>query len=539
MAAAFLLFRSLALPRITSVEPIAFEPGTSVVIHGQGFGDARGRNVVELDGSSLTAASYLSWTDARIEVVIPYTADSGLLRVSGPLGSSNAEIVVSRLKTPMPPEGNAPASVRPSIRSVVPAEAQVGDLVTIEGMSFGNNLQFSSVRFSRNRAASVSNSPDKGNGASSEPVADDFVEPGAGQSIYETWDDKEIAVRVPEEAGSGTLVVRTPQGESVPFSFKVKPGSGKKNVYSPAVYIIEFEIDVQKRQLDSGGSILFYLPDPVSTSTQSLDSVADEGIAPIDEGKKGLAVYRIEGEGPGMVETVKRTAKITVNAVDTDLAGYKDGFKGSLVPAFLTPFMAEEPGLPAGAKEVLSLAAKIVGKETNPQKKAVLLWAWMQKSLAWTGPSINTSKDALTALRSGKADTRQFALLACALFRASRVPAEPISGLLVKKDGTTAAHSWMEYYLPALGWVPFDPVLATGAKPSGFDAGFDDPLRYFGSLDNRHIAVTRGVLQVPPRLRGSKLKERGAAWSLQTLYEESSGATYSSAWAPVRLTGEY
>jgi transglutaminase-like putative cysteine protease len=522
-----LLVRSLLLPRIGSIRPTAFEPGSSVVIEGKGFGEQRGNRGVKLDGSPLTAASYLSWNDTRIEVIIPNTADSGLVKVYGPLGESNAEIVVSRSKTPQASQGITSASVRPSISSITPEKAQIGELVTIEGMGFGNNLQFSAVRFSLNRAASAAR-----------PANEDYIEPEAAQSVYESWDDKEISVRVPEGAGSGTVQVRTPQGESQPVSFSVEPGTGRKNIYDPTVYTIEFNIDVRRRRMDQGGSVLIYLPDPSSTSAQTLDSIQDEGMAPVEEARDGLAVYRIDGQGSGE-DTIMRTARLTVSAEETDLTGYRDGFRGSRIPAFLLPWLVDEPGLPAGAREVVALAAKIVGRESNPQRKATLIWSWMKQGLDWDGPSTNPDRSALAALREGRGDTRQTALLACALLRAANVPAVPISGLLVKKDGTTLPHSWLEYYLPALGWVPFDPVLASGARPSGFDAGFGEPSRYFGSMDNRHIAITKGILKIPPRLRGSKLKEKGAAWSLQTLYEESSGAFYSSTWSPVRLTGEY
>ena len=522
-----LVIRSALLPRIDSVLPTAFEPGSSVVIEGRGFGETRGMRGIDLDGSLLTVSSYISWTDNRIEAIIPNTADSGLLKVHSPLGSSNAEIVVSRRRTPQPPTGETSVPVRPKISSVRPDSAQVGELIAIDGMGFGNNPQFCSVRFTLNRAVSAS---DAG--------AVDHVEPGIGQAGYESWDDKGITLRVPEGAGSGAIIVRTPQGDSAPINFELKPGTGRKNIFDPAIYTIEFTVGIQKKRIDQGGSILIYLPDPASTSYQSLDSIQDEGKAPVDSIREGLATYAIDASGPSE-ERVTRTARLTVSAVETDLSGYRDGFKGSQVPAFLSPFLADEQGLPAGAREVATLAARIAGRETNPQKKAVSLWTWIKKNLAWDGPSINPDRSALAALREGRADTRQFALLTCTLLRACGVPALPVSGLLVGRDGTTQAHSWLEYYLPALGWVPFDPVLATGAVPSGFDAGLEDASRYFGSLDNSHIALTRGILRIPARLRGSKLKDKGVPWSLQTLYEESSGASYSSTWGPVLVTGRY
>lgn len=525
LAGAFLFVRSLLLPSISSVSPRDFDPGSKVSIQGKGFGEERGSGSVELDGTPLTATSYLSWSGEEIDFLVPYSLDSGILRVKGPWGRSNPEAIVSRFKTPMPPSGEAAVSVRPVVDKLSPEEAAVGELLVIEGLGFGSNLQFSSVRFPKSKAEATANESSS---------SEEYVEPQVDQSMYESWDDKRIVVRVPEGAGSGVLVVKTPQGSSEPYTFRVKSGTGSKYLFDPIVYTIEFRVDAYLRS-GSAGPFFVYLPDPPTTSSQSLDSIGSDATFSLPGASGGYVAYRFEAEGEGKAI---RTARLTVRGVETDLSSYKDKFKGP-IPTFLLPYLADEPTMPAASKDVKALVVKIVGAEANPQRKATLIWTWMKKTLVWNDQAPVAGRTALSALREGRGDARQCAFLACALLRAAQVPAVPVAGLLVLKDGKLFPHCWLEYYLPALGWIPFDPSLASGARPGGFEPGFDDSGRYFGSLDNRHLAVTRGTLTVTPRLKGSRLKESGAAWSLQTLYEEAQGSGATSSWAPVALTGRY
>ncbi len=119
------------------------------------------------------------------------------------------------------------------------------------------------------------------------------------------------------------------------------------------------------------------------------------------------------------------------------------------------------------------------------------------------------------------------------------MPARPVAGFLARGDGVSLPHYWLEYYLPTVGWIPWDPVLAEGRRPLGFDAGFDDAAHYFGALDNRHIAVSEGLARISPLLGGDASQTAKAPWSFQTLFEESMGAEYVSAWEEMKILGSY
>jgi len=537
VAASAIAFWLTQTPRIASIDPIAFTPGEPVTIRGRNFGAERGKGKVLLDLSPLTQSSYISWSDKAIVLRIPPSVDSGLLQVSRSFGTSDAEILINALRLPEKPNNPVQTAAGPSILSISPPEAAIGSLVEIRGINFGSNVQFSEVRFSRNAAGMET---EIGGADSPDPageLAPAFIAPEDPELMYETWDDKSIAVRVPEGAGSGTVVVRTPQGESAPFTFKVKSGSGMKYLFDKAVYSIQFKVRVRKQLLKSSGTILLYMPNPPDSFSQDLESFQEEAPTPFMGRYGQTAVFRI-ADFLGSETFVTRTALIAVHGVETDLTAYKDSFTDNQVPAFLRAFLAEDILVPSGAKELQALAAKVTGKEKNLQRKAGLLNNWLAKSIAWK-PKPGARETPLSAFRSGSAGSRSYALLACALLRAAGVPAVPVSGFLVRRDGLSIPHYWLEYYLPATGWIPWDPVLALGSKPLGFDAGLDEPAHYFGSLDNRHIAISRGIADIVPLLGGPDLETDKASWAFQTVFEESKGRPFRTDWQEIEILGSY
>ena len=530
-AAAYWYFET---PRIASVDPLAFSPGEVVAIRGRNFGSARGKSRVFLDSSPLTQSSYISWTDDEIKIIPPPSLDSGLLLVATPFGKSNPEIVISSAQLPGKPENAVQAAAGPSILAINPPEATIGSLVEIDGINFGSNIQFSDVRFSRNTAGKNPGAEGADSAASLTSPDADYVVPEDPGLMYESWDDKSISLRVPEGAGSGTVIVRTPQGESAPFTFKVAQGSGAKYLFNPAVYSLVFKVRLRKTQPKQSGTIVLYMPNPPATFSQSLTSIQEESPEPFmgDYGK--VAVFKLS-DLTGNETVVSRTALVTVHSVETDLAAYKDSFASGKIPNFLSAYVAEDSLVPARAVEIQALAAKVAGKEKNLQRKAALIRTWLEKSVGWK-PSSTARDTPLSALKDGQAGSRTYALLATALLRAAGLPAVPISGFLARKDGISIPHFWLEYYLPAVGWIPWDPVLALGSRPLGFDLALDDPRHYFGSLDNRHIAISRGMTNVAPLLGGSDMQTAKVPWSFQTLFEESLGAPYASSWQEIEIT---
>lgn len=538
LAAAFTAYWIFGKPRIEALDGASLSGDRRLTILGENFGERQGKGRVLLDGQPLTNRSYVSWSNKKIVTRIPGSADSGLVRVSTPLGLSNPEIVITEDRVPRAAGGEANPQTGPAISSVEPKEAEIGGLVRIDGINFGSDIHSSSVRFSRN----VAGGGDSLAGSAAAPAAgaggdSGTVEPADPTLMYERWDDKTIQVRVPEGAGSGAITVSTPQGNSAPFTFRVKAGSGSKYLFDPATYAVRFSVKLRSRSEKPRGTVVIYAPNLPDMFSQRVESARDESPAPFMGDYGRSTVYKLQDLPAGETE-VGRTLLVKVYSQETNLDGYRGSFKAGEPPGFLKPSLDEDPLVPAKDKDVAELAAKIAGREQNPQRKAALVQAWLLKNLSWrtTPPAKETP---LSALKARSAGTRSTALIACALLRAAKVPARPIAGFLARRDGVSLPHYWLEYYLPSVGWIPWDPVLAGGHKPLGFDAGFDDAAHYFGALDNRHIAVSEGLAKISPLLGGDASQTAKAPWSFQTLFEESLGAEYSSVWQELKIIESY
>jgi transglutaminase-like putative cysteine protease len=120
--------------------------------------------------------------------------------------------------------------------------------------------------------------------------------------------------------------------------------------------------------------------------------------------------------------------------------------------------------------ELLQAASTIVGNETNPYRKARLIFDFVVAHMQGSSPE----DDALTALNTGRGECGAHAHLFVALCRAAGVPARPVTGLAGLRQGEwlwpegVGTHIWAEFYLPNYGWIPVDTTDA-GAFGRSFD----------------------------------------------------------------------
>lgn len=537
-AAAFLLYNK---PWIEMLEPSGLDPGGILSVKGRSFGSRRGSGAVLVDSVPLTASSYVSWEDGEIRVRVPESMDSGIVTVRTIFGTSNPDIAIRKNLLPVPPPPGGQNVAGPVILSISPQEAKTGYLVTIEGLNFGTDLQSSVVRFSSD-AAQTARFLEEGRAGSLTPRGLlPYVEPAASTGLYESWDDKHIVVRIPEGTGSGPVIVRTPLGDSNAVQLKMAKASGSKTLADQAVYSIRQRVTVKPPARAGAGSLLLYLPRPLEGYGQ-FAAAAPESVPPAEiDAYGGVAAYRI-GDLSGLSGkelTIERTSLVSVYAVETELSSCKDDFPGGKIPPFLSAFVSADAFVPSDDADIVALARKLAAKAGYPQKKAELARDWLVSNMRWKPGSDGKNADPASALRAKLATSREYSLLAAAMLRAAQVPAVPVSGFLLRKNGTAIPHWWLEYYLPAVGWIPWDPVLALGARPGGFDAGLAETERYFGCLDNRRVAMSRGVQEVSS-LAGLPRKERRKVdWSMQTLFEEADSADYQTVWHDPELLGSY
>ena len=64
---------------------------------------------------------------------------------------------------------------------------------------------------------------------------------------------------------------------------------------------------------------------------------------------------------------------------------------------------------------------------------------------------------------------------------------------------------------------------------------------YFGNLDNRHITLTKGIIELKQMGSDGNLVLRNDVAGLQTIHEEYTGniTSYSSQWNPLEVLGVY
>jgi len=145
---------------------------------------------------------------------------------------------------------------------------------------------------------------------------------------------------------------------------------------------------------------------------------------------------------------------------------------------------ARDPHL-ALSPALRSLAAEIVGAETNPYRKARRLFGWMNDRVTYTAAPEYSTIPAISEYCLGRrrGDCGIQALLFIALCRASGVPARWQSGWTVA-PGKVNLHDWARFYVEPYGWLPADP--SRGLRDSS-----DPELRwfYFGNIDAYRMVV--------------------------------------------------
>jgi len=123
---------------------------------------------------------------------------------------------------------------------------------------------------------------------------------------------------------------------------------------------------------------------------------------------------------------------------------------------------ADDPAIRAKAQQ-------IVGDETNPYKKARLIYDWVLDHMRYQ--LIEGLGGARFTFERGYGECGDYTALFCALLRAVGVPARPVVGYWAESGQPT--HVWAEFYLPSYGWVPTDPSIGDEGDPDSYFARLD------------------------------------------------------------------
>jgi transglutaminase-like putative cysteine protease len=530
--AAYAAYSLADRPRLDSLSPSIGEPGGEVLLVGRNFGAARRDSWIDVDGIVPTASSYLEWSDGSIRLRLPPSFDSGLLHVVTGRGRSNPRLFMNQARLPLPASGERQGG-GPFIASISPDSGAVGSLVTLAGEGFGASREDSELVFSW---ASY-NEGGKPAGDLALPIS---VSPSESERGYELWSDKEIRARVPDGAISGSVYIASAKGRSNAAFFHVAPAPGTKRYFARTSYSISQSVSLTRIKASGPSELYLWTPLPSDSSSQRLERILERQPEPIVPDYRGTALFRLADLVTGKDRDVKQSFLVQVFAVEAKVDPDQAQARPQDPPAFMAACSGPDQLVPSAAPAVQDLAAKILrGEGRGSWRAARLVWDWLCKNLAWTGR--HEHERVLDALVDKSADSYSYAILSCALLRAAGLASIPVAGYLVDSNRRALRHYWVEVFVYGMGWVPLDPILGSGASPGGLAAPWEDRSRYFGGLDARHIAFSRGFTELAPMGPGSKRVSKDRRWSFQSFYEESSGAldAYSSYWGDIEVTGMY
>ncbi len=185
-------------PIITSVVPNVANPGDQITINGRYFDDTRGDGTVTLNRLPLTI---VSWSDSKIEAVLPTDATSGIIVVTvrgrSSQSTTNAQLFV----------GQAPPSGLPIITGLSQYSGYPGAIITVYGQNFGSTRPADGKVLFKSQAGEV----------------EAEVRPVEGTENQYRWFDTSIQVKVPLGAISGSVVVEAGGARSNDnFTFQVE-----------------------------------------------------------------------------------------------------------------------------------------------------------------------------------------------------------------------------------------------------------------------------------------------------------------------------
>ncbi|MBM3891885.1 MAG: transglutaminase domain-containing protein, partial [Verrucomicrobia bacterium] len=206
-------------------------------------------------------------------------------------------------------------------------------------------------------------------------------------------------------------------------------------------------------------------------------------------------------------------------------------------------FTRSEPQI-ALTKLLCALARSVVGRETNPYRKARLLYDWVCDNVKYN--YVWCWRDATFTYGCASEEVRQRRIGDCviqslfyaALCRSVGIPARVHNGPIFP-PGMKNDHVWAEVYLPRYGWMPVDVTYSEVASMvPGLTEGERRTIRdfFFGRMDRWRFCTQRNDLAqelvplkrsprrrvtmfIPPELEcdGRDVEKRTYSWECQPL----------------------
>ncbi len=523
---AFLFSQDESEPIIFDINPAVGESGDIMTITGNHFGERTVGSTVEIGGMQLTSSSYLLWSNDEIKVVLPHNIADGLVYVETHNGKSNPSVFANRETIPVPIAQNTRAAM-PTIESIQASRATIGTIITIDGSHFGATREGSQVLFTL-REPSINSRRE-------------LIACSEYDKDYQFWSDNQLQVRIPDGAITGHVYVRTSHGTSNGVEVSVLQTVGSKTYEGMRSYIVNINADITEVEAQEHATLTLFMPMPITTIVQREVEVLSSEPTPRMSYSNNFVHQISQNEVTGNKIAFSHSFSVDVYGVRTNVNVNSVGQYSDDVQAFYSEYLRPDSIVPSDSERVIELVAEIIGRETNPWRKAQFLYDWIIDSIEILPTLRSAESPVLNILDTNTSDAYEIAIVYTAFLRAAGIPAITNAGILVNADLESQNHWWCEFYIEGLGWVPVDPALGADLEYNAFQKPEDVRDFYFGNIDSQHITFSRGWNNMSQTQITGKKVYRPKTYALQAIWEESTEGIikYSSYWQNARVMGVY
>lgn len=522
-----LFFRYQKKPEITGMDHLMAASGDKLEISGRYFGDGIDGSKLYIGPNALTSSGIIEWDDTRILARVPRNDGAVLVKVKTRSGTSHGVVLGDASRFPRVDYGPwLPGA--PFIEYAELPAGGPGTLVTLHGEGFGNRRGGGRIWVNRSDSSSLL--------GTEEPDLTQYVEAMA----IDRWTDKLVRFWIPQGSSTGNIYLLKGGQFSNPVSIELSRSAGSLKTGVGVQWSLRQDIVIDRIGSFPGNSLYLHIPSPQPGSGQgeAVILVRSGDSTPVPLRIEGnLATYRMDELEPGSSREVSRQIIVTATPL-----------RAGIVKEFLVSYDPSHPELADALVAdkwirpdlVPRTTARVIGNLRDDWSKSRAVYDYILELLSWDeNPPSRVIPDYIS---TAAADSEGYSYLFVSMARAAKIPARPVGGIIVLNDGTTRSWWWAEVWMEGVGWIPVDPALGDGGDNivlSGVDGEAAD--YYFGGLEGRHIAFSRGVLPSGPLQPDPELRIPDGIYTLQGAWEEVSGNldSYKSFWPIPRVTASY
>ena len=362
---------------------------------------------------------------------------------------------------------------KPVVYRVQPKRGFVGDEITIYGENFGNERNKNEIFFGDTGCQDY-----------------DFD--------YILWSNNLIKIKVPTGAKSDYLKVQMQENTINGPYFKIN--NQDSHTYSDPMNItIDYTLKIHSTSNSFDKPLYVWLPSAVPGSKQREVSLVKTSKNHFQTQDDELDLFKVNNLYSAEEYYISKRFSFRNYQLKTKINSGSITNEYDFDSEFYEYYTSPQYAIESDDPKIIKLSQAIVKNEKNPYIKAKLIYDWIVENIEYQYPPPNRDWRAICALDTHKGDCAVYSFLFTALCRAISIPARPIAGHVIFINDIVSMHFWAEFYIPKHGWIPVDvnygDVQVAGFMPKEF---------YFGNMDNRHIAFSKGRVKcyLPKELEG-------------------------------------